>query len=376
MTFRFIHSSDLHLGRRFGNIPQPPDGNIRGRLMEARHNSIVRLAETARSRGAGHVLLAGDTFDTPTPSQSVLRQSLSAMGAADDVHWWILPGNHDNLQDAEPLWETIGREAPANVHAVTDPAPINLEPVVSLLPSPVSYRSAGRDLTDNLASMPSADGALRIGLAHGGVVDFTDGRANIPPDRDRSARLDYLALGDWHGRTAITPRTHYSGSPEQDRFKHGRRGVCLVVTIDGPGAIPLVEEVETGNFLWAQSELPLLAESNAADALEAMLPQNNRRDLLMRIRATGWSSLSGQSELKRTANRLGPGFAHFELDTAQLSTIYETADLDEIDKAGALRLAANELMEAAKSDALSSDDRSVAAAALSRLYAYVKETDQ
>ena len=107
-----------------------------------------------------------------------------------------------------------------------------------------------------------------------------------------------------------------------------------------------------------------------------MLPQNNRRDLLMRIRATGWSSLSGQSELKRTANRLGPEFAHFELDTAQLSTIYETADLDEIDKAGALRLAANELMEAAKSDALSSDDRSVAAAALSRLYAYVKETDQ
>ena len=71
MTFRFLHSSDLHLGRKFANIPEPPDGNIRGRLMEARHGAILRLAVAARSRGAGHILLAGDTFDTATPSPTL-----------------------------------------------------------------------------------------------------------------------------------------------------------------------------------------------------------------------------------------------------------------------------------------------------------------
>ena len=60
--------------------------------------------------------------------------------------------------------------------------------------------------TEVLVSMPSSEGAFRIGLAHGAVTDFTDAGANIPPDRDRSARLDYLALGDWHGRMQIGPR--------------------------------------------------------------------------------------------------------------------------------------------------------------------------
>jgi DNA repair exonuclease SbcCD nuclease subunit len=107
MTFRFIHSSDLHLGRRFLNIPEPPDGNLRGRLMEARFDQIRRLAAAAREHGALHVLLAGDTFDSATPSPQVLRQAMAAMRDETDVTWWLLPGNHDNMRNAEPVWEAI-----------------------------------------------------------------------------------------------------------------------------------------------------------------------------------------------------------------------------------------------------------------------------
>ena len=76
--FRFIHSSDLHLGRRFGNLPE----DARGRLVEARHAAIGKLADAARDHGASHVLLAGDVFDTETPSDPVWRQALAAMSAA------------------------------------------------------------------------------------------------------------------------------------------------------------------------------------------------------------------------------------------------------------------------------------------------------
>ena len=236
MSFRFIHTSDLHLGTKFANIPEPPDGNIRGRLREARHGAIARITAAARDHGATDILVAGDTFDTPTPSLTVVRQALAAMGEDADVRWWLLSGNHDNLREAEPLWELITREAPENVNCLTAARPISLSPKATLLPSPVEWRSSGADPTGSLVTMASDEGTLRIGLAHGAVTDFIDTGANIPPDRDRSARLDYLALGDWHGRMQISPRVHYSGSPEQDRFKHGRRGVCLAVTIDGTGA--------------------------------------------------------------------------------------------------------------------------------------------
>ncbi|ETX29168.1 metallophosphoesterase family protein [Roseivivax isoporae] len=371
-TFRFIHASDLHLGRRFGTIPEPPDGNVRGRLMEARHGAIDRLAAAARQHGAGHVLLAGDTFDTATPSDTVMRQALGAMAAAADVTWWLLPGNHDNLRDAEPLWEAIRRDGPANVRALAEAAPVAMTEGATLLPCPVAWRSSGRDPSEPLAAMESPAGALRIGLAHGGVTDFTESGESIPPDRDRTAGLDYLALGDWHGRMAVGPRVHYSGSPEQDRFKHARRGVCLAVTL-AAGAEPDIAEVETGLFLWDERDLALSDGQDPAAALAAVLPDAGRRDILLRVRAEGWIGLAERTELVRAADRVAPEFAHFELAADGLQTRHDPADLDEIDRAGALRQAAGALMAAADDPDLSRTDREVSRDALARLYAYVKD---
>ncbi len=373
--FRFIHSSDLHLGRHFGSIPEPSDGNIRGRLMEARHGAIGRLAAAARGHGAGHVLLAGDTFDTPTPSPPVLRQALAAMAEAPDLTWWLLPGNHDNLREAEPLWDAV-REGPGNVRGLTAAEPVDMAPGATLLPCPVEWRSAGRDPSAPLVEMPSDTGSLRIGLAHGGITDFTESGDSIPPDRDRTARLDYLGLGDWHGRMEVGARVQYSGTPEQDRFKHGRRGTCLAVTLPGPGAAPRVTEAETGTFLWAEEELPLSPRQDTAAALGALLPETGRRDTLIRVRAMGWTGLPEQADLARAAERVGPDFAHFELLTHHLGTHYERADLDEIDRAGALRLAAESLLQEAEDTNRGAGERAVAGDALARLYAYVREAGQ
>ncbi len=373
MSFRFIHASDLHIGRKFANIPQPPDGNIRGRLMEARHAAIVKLGQAAQAQGANHVLLAGDTFDTATPSPSVVRQALMAMGETPQVTWWLLPGNHDNLRDAEPLWEVIRRDAPDNVRPLTEAAPVELDGGATLLPCPVAFRAGASDPTAPLDQMESPEGNLRIGLAHGAVTDFTESGDAIAPDRDRSARLDYLALGDWHGRMTVSDRVHYCGSPEQDRFKHGRRGVCLLVTLTTPGAAPTVEEIETGSFLWSETELTLHPRQDAAAALAAVLPQQGRRDHLLRVSVNGWVSLPDRADLTQAAALYAPDFAHFDLVTEALGTQYDSADLDEIDRGGALRLAAETLMTEAKSETLSQTERDVAADALARLHAYVRE---
>ncbi len=374
MTLRFLHSSDLHIGRKFANIPQPADGNIRGRLMEARHGAIPRLAQVAKEKGAAHILLAGDTFDTATPSPAVVRQALAAMGEAEGITWWLLPGNHDNMRDAEPLWETIRETAPGNVRPLTEAAPVPIGDQATLLPCPIAYRAMGGDPTEALVTMPSPEGQLRIGLAHGGVTDFTESGEVIAPDRDRSARLDYLALGDWHGRMGVSPRVHYPGSPEQDRFKHGARGACLCVTLTAPGEPPQVEEIETGQFLWTEIPLQLHPRQDAAAALAAALPASGRRDVLVRVVASGWAALSDRAQLDAAIARTGPEFAHFELRAEALGTQYDTTDLDQIDHGGgALRIAAEALMADAEADTLAPEERAAAADALARLYAYVRE---
>ena len=98
--FRFIHSSDLHLGRRISNLPE----DFRGRLVKARHSAIDTLAAAAREHSANDIFIAGDLFDTETPTERVWRQALAAMGAAQGLRWWIITGNHDSL-NSETLWK-------------------------------------------------------------------------------------------------------------------------------------------------------------------------------------------------------------------------------------------------------------------------------
>ncbi len=371
--FRFIHSSDLHLGRRFGNYPE----DIRGRLVEARHAAIDSLSSAARDHGAGHVLIAGDLFDTETPSDRVWRQALAAMAAADNIDWWIIPGNHDSLS-AEALWDPIRAQPPDNVHLCDAAEPVEIAPATMLLPSPVPSRSPGRDATEWMPDCATPDGSLRIGLAHGGIVTFgseDDGAETISPDRAATASLDYLALGDWHGFMRVGDRTYYSGSPERDRFKHQGRGVCLAVEIPGPGAVPEVAEIATGRFGWHDIPLPLTPEQDASDALAGALPEDGtgRRDTLVRVRASGWMRLPQRMELARAAEDAAPEFGYFELNDSELATECAPDDLDDIAPGGALRMAADVLYGDAEDAAMSAEDRAIAAAALRRLYGYVTE---
>ena len=113
-----LHSADLHLGKPFGRFPE----EVRARLRLAREGILPRLAAVARAGGAGHVLLAGDTFDAETPSPRVIRQALNAIRAAADITFVLLPGNHDSLAASE-LWAVLARDCPANLRLALTPAP-------------------------------------------------------------------------------------------------------------------------------------------------------------------------------------------------------------------------------------------------------------
>ena len=372
--FRFVHSSDLHIGKPFGNFPE----DLRGRLREARHGALARLARLARDSGAGTILLAGDTFDTETPTPQMLHHAMAEMRAAEGLTWVILPGNHDCLL-ADELWRRARAIVPPNVVLALEPGPIVLNGGVTLLPAPCTTRRPGRDLTEWMSQAATEEGSLRIGLAHGPVLDFSEDGAKsevIAPNRASLAGLDYLALGDWHGRMSLDARTHYSGTPEPDRFKHERPGEALVVSIAGPGALPEVTSVPTQSFAWQTRPLDLLGDDDGLAALDAILPEPAaRRSTLFRLTLTGQARLAVKTALTAKMDQLAPEFAFFLCDESQLLTTCEASDLERIDHAGALRLAAEALLAESHDPALAAEERAIAEAALTRLFTYCETID-
>ncbi|MBK1634340.1 metallophosphoesterase family protein [Rhodovulum adriaticum] len=367
--FRFIHSSDLHLGKPFGRF----DGDLPALLRAARYAALGRLAGAARAHGAGVILLAGDTFDAETPAPATIRHALQAMAEASDLTWVILPGNHDSLA-ALDLWRRVAEAQPDNVRLALDPTPIGIGPA-AILPAPCTARRPGRDLTSVL-DQATPEGALRIGLAHGAVTEFSEegDAALIPPDRAARSGLEYLGLGDWHGQMPIGARSWYSGTPEADSFKHDAPATALAVTLAGPGAAPEVMPVATGDYAWVTTRPDLLPGEDVEARLAGLLPPPEaRRRTLFRLHPQGRLTLAERTLLETGARALREDFAWFEAELGGLSIHHDVTDLDEIDRAGALRRAAEALWEEAQSPALSEEDREIAAAALARLYALASE---
>lgn len=371
VSFRFLHSSDLHLGRSFGAFPEA----IRNRLREARHTSIARLAQAARSGDATTVLLAGDTFDAETPAPDTLRHALHAMAAESDISWIMLPGNHDSLAASE-LWRRIAADGPPNLRAVTESTPFEIAPEIVILPAPCTQRRPGRDLTAAMDA-PTPAGFRRIGLGHGAITDFSgeEGTSGIiPPDRATLSGLDYLALGDWHGQMQVSSSTWYSGTPEGDSFKHDGVNGALLVTLAGTVT---VAPVPTGHFGWVTLALDLLPGDDPVARLQADLPEPAaRRDMLLRLQAMGHLPLAARAVLERRAQEIAPDFGWFDQDLSALASVAQPDDLDRIDRAGALRQAAEALQASAGDDRLPLSERDIAAAALARLYAIALEVEK
>lgn len=372
LLIRFIHTSDLHLGKPFGRFPE----DVRVRLRQARADVLPKLAQLAHQARASHILLAGDTFDQTTPAPSVIRQALNAMRAAEHVTWVLMPGNHDHASASE-LWRQVRQDAPPNVVALLDPTPFALSPAATLLPAPPTERHPGRDLTDWFDTAPTGE-SLRIGLAHGSVTDFDSsedgGSSIIAADRARRSGLGYLGLGDWHGQLQVGPETWYSGAPEADAFKHTQTPSALLVDLAGPGAPAQVSALPTGSIRWMRCRLDLAGDADAPTAHSATLPPLAARALtLFDLHVTGRARPLTWVALEQAVLQTAPDFLWHRADFGQLGLMPDTADLDAIDSIGALRAAANALAVEAANPAIPTDQRATAEAALSYLFSYALE---
>lgn len=314
---KLLHTADWQIGKLFGQF-EPDEAAL---LAEARFTTVAHLAKFASAEGVDLILVAGDVFDAQGVADKTIHRLFNAM-AGFSGPWVMIPGNHD-AGLAESVWtraERIGA-IPANVTVCLKAEPLILaRPAVALLPAPLTQRITYTDLTEWFAGADTPAGLPRIGLAHGSVqgilAEGIDSSNPIAAGRAEQGRLDYLALGDWHGTKQVDARCWYAGTPETDRFRANESGQSLLVELDGPGALPRVTPIATGQFRWHDQSVALHVSSDV-DQLVERIAAFGPADVIQ-LSLSGHTDLAGH---RRLADAIGKARGRARSLLADLSAL-------------------------------------------------------
>ena len=366
---RIIHSADWQIGKVFKQF-----GAKEELLRQARLAAIERLGAHAKSSGVHHILVAGDVYDSEAPNSYTLRAPIERMKPFADVHWHLLPGNHDPHRP-EGVWDRVAQLGlPPNIHLHLAPMPFALGDDAFLLPAPLLRKSELDDISAWMDDAATPPGTLRIGLAHGSVINFGNGgeAANpIDPTRAAKAKLDYLALGDWHRTLQVGPAIWYAGTPEPDRAGGQEQGTALLVEIAGPGAVPSVSPLATGTYRWITRSERLEDESALADLDQRLRGEHELPRLILRLKIEGALPLAAHAAFQQRMGDLEAAVFHLDLDQAALTARPTEADLEAIDFDGVLRRSADRLKSVIDDFAAAPELRRRAEEALVELYVRV-----
>lgn len=332
---RFIHTADWQIGRQYGQV----EADESYALAEARFSAVERIASLASEHSVHAVLVAGDVFDAQTVSDKTIHRLFAALRGYQGP-WFLLPGNHDAAL-TESVWARAVRlnAIPENVQVCQKPEPCLVPGTQAvILPAPLAQRHTYNDLTEWFAHRQTEPGVYRLGLAHGCVqgilAEDIDSTNPVAAERAATARLDYLALGDWHGAKQVDERTWYSGTPEPDRWKDNGAGNVLLVELESPGRTPKVTPIPTAHYRW-RSESRNIQVSSDVDAVEALLSALDAHDVLQ-LNLSGQVDLAGRRRVIAAIGRARGLARCIRADTEALAFEPTQEDVDALGADGYL----------------------------------------
>ena len=317
----FLHSADWQIGKPYARVQDP---DKRARLRQARIEAIGRIGALIPQCNPSFLLVAGDLFDSPTPSSSDVSAVCQAIGKLE-IPVLVIPGNHDHGAPGS-VWHSAffqaeqQRRAP-NLMVLLERQVLELDSAV-VLPCPLLRRSDNSDPTAWVRQLHWAElppDKPRILLAHGSVHGFEASDFDADDDQQASnnrlqldasllEQLDYVALGDWHGLKQINSRTWYSGTPEPDRFPRTndyQGGQVLAVSVRR-GDAPRVEAHATAALEWQQLQVRLQSPGDLErleQQLEPLLQAEPGQQLLL-LEQNGSLSLEEHQRYAELLERL------------------------------------------------------------------------
>lgn len=291
---RLLHLADVHLGKTFKLLGRR--GAEQRRALQA---ALSRAVDLAIEQNVAAVLIAGDLFDSPRASETLVRfvgQQLQKLDNAG-IATFLIAGNHDAGEDGrvDPAAQLAG--AGSRLHLVGP------EPEVHTLAEhelTVVARSAlpgqpRHPLTDWPTHRPTR---YVVGIAHGSTyrAGQVEGPHVIHPQVIKDLKLDYLALGDWHSAFEVVPppaAAWYAGAPEWLGFDQPGSGQVLLIELESPGAAR-VQAVQVGQRRSVRREYDAAQVDEAA--LRAALTESADPALVYE------AVLTGLMPLHRTIN--------------------------------------------------------------------------
>ncbi|MCB7319719.1 exonuclease SbcCD subunit D [Lacrimispora sp. 210928-DFI.3.58] len=252
---RFIHTSDLHLGKRVNEFP----------MLEDQIYILKEILRIVEEEKAGAVVIAGDVYDKPVPPAEAVQvfDSFLTELAGHQIPVFVISGNHDS-QERIAFGNRLMRGRQVYMAPVYDGfvEPVELKDeygslFVYMLPfiKPAMVRKCWPE-----EEIPDFDAALRCAVGH--IVKGDGGQAPLDPSArnvivahqfvagasccdseelsiggldsvsaDIFREFDYVALGHLHGPQKIGRDTmRYSGTPLKYSFSEAghRKSVAVV----------------------------------------------------------------------------------------------------------------------------------------------------
>jgi exonuclease SbcD len=238
MRMRFVHTSDLHLGRKLAQMSLERDSE----------HLLSQLVDLVERSGAQALVVAGDVYESPNPSEVAVRQwdRFITRMAERRVPVLVVSGNHDSgarLSVGSDLMSLSGIHIAGELHGELAPVVVDdvsfwLVPFVRPADvrawaaelgldagSVINYDTALRLVLDHVRSLPEFKLHPNVCVAHQFVTN-----AGVSPERSDSEHLslgtldnvdcrvfegfDYVALGHIHGPQRIgRDEVRYAGSP-------------------------------------------------------------------------------------------------------------------------------------------------------------------
>jgi exonuclease SbcD len=241
---KILHTSDWHIGRTFHGYSTLANLRV----------ALDALAEAVRTHAIDVVVVAGDVFDSSTPSAdsyAVLSHALRAIRAAGAVVV-MTSGNHDSSTRLgfQSEWASeAGIHILTQQHQHSEPVVISDEygtvlfyGIPYLEPSLLRHHYPDVELRNHEQVLDFAMRRIRADLTVKGsprsvVIShcFAVGVAASDVERDITAGgldyvpvasfagPDYAALGHIHGRQTLTERVRYSGAPLHYSFAEANK---------------------------------------------------------------------------------------------------------------------------------------------------------
>ena len=386
MSVKFIHTADLQLAKPYGSIQ---DETKRVKLKDVRFDVFTTIKKMVEDEDAKFVVIAGDMFDSTTPTNYEVSQACSLIGAIN-VPVYVIPGNHDHGGKGSVWYQDFfikeqPRLAP-NLIILLEPKAIEIDHAI-LFPCPLLKRHEYDDLTSWLSIIDTSvfpASKPKIVIAHGTTQDFSsvstlDDEYDVPNFIDL-ARLpenefDYIALGDWHGTKKVGNKAWYAGTPEIDRFIKGaenKPGHILLVEADCKKA-PVVTEIRTTKVEWYEKEFEFIDENSLnifIAEIKALFGTRVAEDLL-KLTLTGHLGLADFTKLEEQITTLESRMINLKLD----NRVSITPTNDEIESLKnrlsdpLISSVADKLIQASM---LGNEDAEIATVALRELYSACK----